>query len=425
MHVGRLIWCAVCVAATTVGLSAPVAADPPPGCDPAVPTTCTIAQLADLLDFRFGATIEDFETTDADYTTTLLREFNSVTPENALKMYTIQPTRGGWQWGPADTVVDFALDNGLEFRSHVLVWSQDQYTPAWVRAISDPVELREVLDEYVTEVLQRYGDRLGRWDVVNEPLATFGTGNSESVFWTLGQEWIGDVFRLARTLAPDAELWINEYGTDWVPGKHEAFLALVRSLVEAGVPIDGVGIQTHRIPNLRLDRATFERQLRDFTALGLEVAITELDVPVPPLDPQALTWQATEYRTAVAACLAVVGCNEVTTWGVTDRYTWLDSLGLFDMPTRPLLFDDDYRPKPAYDAVRALLAEAVLALSAPGPDPSDTTVPVATTPVTAPGVLPATGGRAGDGQLTVMATAFFAAGALVMWSVRRRRPDHR
>jgi endo-1,4-beta-xylanase len=343
-----------------------------PTCEPAVPETCTIADLARTLGLRFGATLEDFEIANAQYTATLGREFTSLTPENALKAYSTQPNRGVWQFAGGDAVVGFAETSGLEVRGHTLVWAKDEYTPSWMTDITDPAELRSVTEAHITEVMGRYVGRIPRWDVVNEPLDTLGTGPSESVFWSLGPEWIGNLFELAHSIDPAAELWINEYGTDWVPGKHEAYLDLVRQLVESGVPIDGVGIQTHRLPGLMLDRAVFEAQLRDFASLGLEVAITELDVPVSPTDPGALTWQAREYRKVVAACLAVAGCSEVTIWGLTDADTWLDSLGTFPTPTRPLLFDSAYQPKPAYVAVRDLMAFAVINGSLPPTgDPSD------------------------------------------------------
>ena len=285
-------------------------------CVPLQPTTCTIGELADQLGIRFGSTLEDFEITDSNYTTVLLREFTAITPENALKWYTNQPSRGQWEFGAGDAVVNFAVESGLDIRGHVPVWSQDAYTPGWVKNITDPVDLLDVTVEHVTKVMTRYADRIDRWDVVNEPLLTFGTSRSASVYWTLGEDWIGNVFRLARTLDPDAELWINEFGSDWVPGKHEAFLALVTRLVENGVPIDGVGVQTHRLPGAVLDQDIFESQLRDFTALNLEVAVTEFDVPVVPGDPNAFSRQAEEYRKVVAACLAVAGCTEITIWGL-------------------------------------------------------------------------------------------------------------
>ena len=326
------------------------------GCDRRDPETCTLRESAPA-GMRIGATLEPAQILDATYTETLTTEFGALTPENALKMYSIQNQRGAWTFAGADAVVGFAQANGLAVRGHTLVWAQDQYTPAWVAAITDPAELQAVTDEYITTVMSRYGGEIPRWDVVNEPLATFGTTRSGSV-WDdlLGPDWIADAFHLAHATDPAAELWINEYATDWMPGKHAAFLALVSDLVADGVPIDGVGLQTHRLSPTGPDPATFEQQLRDFTDLGLDVAITELDVVTNPTDASALTAQAGAYTRIVDACLAVERCVEITTWGITDADTWLDSLGPFPPPTRPLLFDGLFAPKPAYEAMRASLA---------------------------------------------------------------------
>ena len=324
------------------------------GCDRRVAGTCTLREAAAPTGVRIGTTLDPAQIGDALYTSVLHREFGALTPENALKMYSIQNQRGAWTFAGADAVVDHAIANGLEVRGHTLVWSQDQYTPSWVAGITDPVELRAVTDEYIATVVGRYAGRVARWDVVNEPLATYGTVSSGSV-WddVLGAGWIGEAFRAAHRADPDAELWINEYGTDWVPGKHAALLALVAGLLTDGVPVHGVGLQTHRTSTAGPDPATFRRQLQDFTALGLKVAITELDVPTDPRDAGGPAAQAAAYRRIVEACLAVAGCEEVTTWGISDADTWLDSLGIFRTPTRPLLFDEALAAKPAHRAVLA------------------------------------------------------------------------
>jgi len=171
----------------------------------------------------------------------------------------------------------------------------------------------------------------------------------------LGPGWVADAFRAAHAADPAAELWLNEYGTDWVAGKHEALLALVAGLVRDGVPIHGVGIQTHRTSTAGPDVAAFRRQLADFTALGLKVALTEVDVPTDPTDAAGSYTQAGAYGRIAQACLAVPGCVEITTWGLSDADTWLDSLGVFRTPTRPLLFDEALAPKPAYRTVLAVL----------------------------------------------------------------------
>jgi endo-1,4-beta-xylanase len=121
------------------------------------------------------------------------------------------------------------------------------------------------------------------------------------------------------------------------------------------VPIDGVGLQTHRLSTDGPDPSAFRRQLADFTALGVKVAITEVDVPTDPTDAAGPMKQAAAYSRIVGACVAVSGCEEVTTWNLHDGDTWLDSQGLFRTPTRPLLFDESLTPKPAYRTVLAAL----------------------------------------------------------------------
>ena len=341
---------------------ASTAAGTNPSCDPRVPPTCTLRDLATPVGLLVGATAEPDQVAPGPYAATLAREFNAVTPENALKWYTVQPAPGDWQFAAADAVVSFARAHALEVRGHTLVWAQDRYTPAWVQAFEDPDALRALVDEQIRTVMTRYRDHIHRWDVVNEPLAALGTGPSDSVFWrVLGSDWVAEAFRTAHAVDPTAELWLNEYGTDWVPQKHGALVDLVTDLLASGTPVHGIGLQVHRLGVGGPDQATFEAQLRDFTALGLDVAVTELDVPTNPTDPNAFADQANAYERIVAACLAVDRCREITTWGVTDRSTWLDSLGIFPTPTRPLLFDDEFRAKPAYDAVRRLLADRALA----------------------------------------------------------------
>lgn len=365
-------------------VSVPVASAPRgAACAPAQPSSCTLRQLADRAAIRFGATLEPAQIADPDYAATLGREFSSVTAENAMKWYATEPSRGAFDFTGADAVLQFADDHGQVVRGHNLVWAQDAYTPQWVKAISDPAELRAAMEDHIAAVMGRYRGRIQRWDVVNEPLASVGTGPSNSVFQrVLGPGWVGEAFRYAHQVDPDAELWLNEYGTDWVPGKQAALVALLRTLVAEGVPIDGVGFQTHRLSPDGPSPAAFEGQLREVAALGLKVAITELDVPVSPTAPDALDQQAEAYARIVRSCLAVPACEEVTTWGVTDADTWLDALGILPAPTRPLLFDDGFQPKPAYDAVRAVLAA--------GREGATTTTTVSTTATTTtlPGSTP-------------------------------------
>ncbi|MEZ5137987.1 MAG: endo-1,4-beta-xylanase [Acidimicrobiales bacterium] len=207
---------------------------------PTAPRSDPLRALAARAGLRIGATLEPGQIADPQHSGILAREFSSVTPENAMKWYAVEPQRDQVDYAGADAVVAFAEANDLEVRGHNLVWAQDRYTPAWVVALTDPDELRAELAEHVRGLLERYRGRVHRWDVVNEPLETAGTATSGSVFErVLGPSWIADTFRLAHEVDPTAELWLNEYGTDLGPLKHEALLALVRDLLAEGCPSTG------------------------------------------------------------------------------------------------------------------------------------------------------------------------------------------
>ena len=161
----------------------------------------------------------------------------------------------------------------------------------------------------------------------------------------------------------DAELWLNEYAVECLPAKADALVGLVRSLVAPGVPIDGVGLQTHLIADIPIAPGSFGLLVERLRRLGVEVAITEMDVPTGPT--RDSTAQATIYTQITGEC-PEAGCSEITVRGVDDSHTWLDDPGIraalrtltaFPVPCTPLLLDPDYRPKSAYRAVATQLAE--------------------------------------------------------------------
>jgi len=342
---------------------APGPGAPPAGarsaCTPTAPSGCTLRKLASPLHLRLGTTISASRLSDPAYAALLAGQFTSLTPENDFKWYTVQPVQGEWHFENADADLQFATAHHLTLKGHNLVWDQDAYTPAWVEAL-DPTALRAAVATEISTEVGRYKGRVKRWDVVNEPLATFGTGSSNSVFdRELGPGWIAWAFGLAHAADRKAALWLNEYGTDWVPGKFDALVSLVQSLQASGTPIAGVGLETHRLSASGPDVATLVGQMQTLAGLGLKVSLSEVDVPVAPDDPTALASQADAYGRIVGACLQVSACQEITVWGLDDGHTWLDHLGLFPTPTRPLLFDASLQPKSAFDAVRSCLGRAV------------------------------------------------------------------
>ncbi|MBP2479630.1 endo-1,4-beta-xylanase [Crossiella equi] len=283
---------------------------------------------------------------EQDYRGTLTREFDSVTPENEMKWAITEPQRGQYNWGGADAIVNYAQQNGKTVRGHTLVW-HSQY-PNWLNNLSAN-DLRAAVEQRIRTTMTRYKGKIRAWDVVNEVFEEDGR-RRPSIFQTrLGDNWIADAFRLARQVDPSAKLYINDYNTEGNSAKANAMYALARQLKQQGVPIDGVGIQAHLATQYGFPGG-YQDNLRRLAALGLDVAITEADVRIQlPADGGKLAAQANYYKQLWDGCHTVSRCVEFTTWGFTDRHSWVP--GTFPGTGDACLFDRSLRPKPAYRAI--------------------------------------------------------------------------
>ncbi|MEA2157230.1 MAG: endo,4-beta-xylanase [Solirubrobacteraceae bacterium] len=276
-------------------------------------------------------------------------QFSTVTPENEMKWDAVEPSRGDFQFGPADDIVSRARDAHQKVRGHTLVWHAQ--VPGWVKDLSAG-ELRQAMREHIRREMEHFSKDVGVWDVVNEPITDQG-GLRESVFERrLGPGFIEDAFRTARAADANAKLYLNEIGAEGINPKSNRLYQVVSGLKAQGVPIDGVSFQTHA--NLNGLPADMVDNMRRFKALGLDVAITEADVAlkVPPTagDLQA---QAGIYTQIVRNCLAV-DCRSLTFWGFTDGRSWISETQA-GMGAATLL-DASLRPKPAFAAVQQALS---------------------------------------------------------------------
>jgi endo-1,4-beta-xylanase len=279
------------------------------------------------------------------YSTVLDREFNSITPSHEMKWRTIEPTRGTRNFVPGDAIVSYAERRGMEVRGHTLLWHVS--VPPWVSTLAAP-ELRLAVAEHVRETVAHYRGRVRSWDVVNEAVADDGPGLRDSVYLRgLGENFVADAFRLAHEVDPGALLFYNDYGGEGLGAKSDRIYKLVRDLKMNGIPIHGVGLQMHVSARNRPSDASIAANVRRLADLGLWVRITEMDVKsngVWGWQQVRLDAQRAAYRAIVRLCAIESRCDGVTIWGVTDAYTWLTG-------ESPLLFDAQYRPKPAYFGV--------------------------------------------------------------------------
>lgn len=312
---------------------------------------CTLRQAAVQAGVLIGAAFREVdETDDPAYQPALIKDFNSITHEGAMKWAATQPEYGVFNFDRADRMMELAESNGMSVRGHTLVWEQATVdaTPDYVTAITDPQELRMLMADHIRTVVGRYRGRIDAWDVVNEPLDTLGSQVHENIFYQLlGPGYIAEAFELAHEADPDATLFLNEALVSKAGAKFDALLALTADLLDQGIPVHGIGLQGHFLtaaPN----HDELRTNIQKLAALGVVVELTEVDIIVrgPGDEAARLERQRQEYFDMASACLAVEACKRITFWGFTDRHTWIDSF--FGPDLAPLPLDEDYKRKPAY-----------------------------------------------------------------------------
>ncbi|MFG2786764.1 endo-1,4-beta-xylanase [Streptomyces sp. NPDC048419] len=278
-------------------------------------------------------------------------QFNSLTPGNAMKWGTVEPAQGSFNWSEADQIVAFAQAHHQQVRGHTLVWHSQN--PSWLTNGSwTTAQLGSLLRNHISTEVGRYKGEIAAWDVVNEPFDEDGTYRSTLWYDGLGAGYIADALTWAHAADPDAKLYINDYNVEGVNAKSTALYNLVKDLRSRGVPIDGVGLQAHLI--LGQVPSSLQQNIQRFADLGVDVAITELDVRMAlPSDATKLAQQAADYRSVVNACVAVARCAGVTVWGFTDSDSWVPST--FPGYGAATPYDENYAPKPAYSAIAAAL----------------------------------------------------------------------
>jgi len=371
---------------------------PPPSTAPALKTT--LATKYATVNYPVGAAIEPASTTNSD-APILQKHYSSITAENAMKPNSIWPNAPGTSgataqpaaapnYAPADTLANFAFNNGMQLRGHTLLWHGS--APDWFFAgdRSIPANYRgsvqQRLCNYIDNVMRHFPN-VYAWDVVNE-VAT-DTANATNPYRTNspwydaysvgglnGGDYVKDAFTCAAATraaigrtSVDMKLMINDYNTE-LAGKRANVIAIVRDLQMAGVPIDGVGHQFHLQLGADVTEVTNAFIAVEGLPGNLVNHVTELDVSIymdpgtcfsqrtiPPCladygaSPPAsvLNGQARLYRSLFNA-FNRPSVTSITTWGIADNHTWLNSFPV-TRTNRPLLFDTAGDPKAAFWAV--------------------------------------------------------------------------
>jgi endo-1,4-beta-xylanase len=312
-----------------------------------------LADLAHRHGRYFGSATDNPELADSAYTKILGNEFDMITPGNGMKWESTEPQQGVFDWSKGDEIVNLARADHQKVRAHTLVWHSQ--LPAWLTSRGwTAAELRAVLKKHITAEVRHYRGKVYSWDVVNEAFNEDGTYRDTIWYKTLGPGYIADALRWAHEADPHAKLYLNDYNIEAVGPKSDAYYNLAKQLKAEHVPLDGIGLQAHLALQYGYP-ATIEDNLRRFSRLGLDTALTEVDVRMQlPATDDKLAEQATWYGDLTRACLAVRHCVGVTIWDFTDKYSWIPAV--FSGEGAALPWDEQLRPKPAYQALRDALA---------------------------------------------------------------------
>jgi endo-1,4-beta-xylanase len=297
----------------------------------------------------------------------ILKHFESVTAENAMKMGPIHPQEDVFNWQGADVIVDFAQQNNLKLRGHTLCWHRQ--VPNWLfkdengALVSKEILLRR-LKEHIEAVVGRYKGKVYAWDVVNEAIEDNDAKFYRESPWyqICGDEYIAKAFEYAHAADPNALLFYNDYNTE-SPGKRERIYKMLKDLLDKNVPVHGVGLQGHWSIYGPAE-TELRKSIEIFSSLSLQIQITELDVSVYPAESttrdrypeeadvftaEMEARQAEQYKMAFEVFRAYKDkISAVTFWNVSDKSSWLDNFPVRGRKNYPLLFDQQLKPKKAY-----------------------------------------------------------------------------
>jgi endo-1,4-beta-xylanase len=317
--------------------------------------------------FPIGVAVSARDIKDPQEIALILTQFNSLTPENAMKMGPIHPEENRYNWRDADSIVAFAQAHGLKVRGHNLCWHEQ--TPKWLfRDTAGNLVTKEILlkrlRDHITTVVKRYKGKIYAWDVINEAVDDDSTKFLRNSLWyqVCGYDFIIKAFEYAHEADPDAILFYNDYNTER-PEKRERVYRLLKMLVEAKVPINAVGIQAHW-SIYEPDQKNLVETIKEFSSLGLKIQITELDISIYPWEknrrslrasdsdaytPDLEKKQTDQYAMVFNICRQYKDViTGVTFWNISDKHTWLDEYPVLGRKNYPLLFDQNFLPKKAY-----------------------------------------------------------------------------
>ena len=305
--------------------------------------------------------------------------FNSIVAENCMKSMFLQPKEGEFFFDEADKFVTLGEENNMFIIGHCLIWHSQ--APNWFFTDDKGNDVsREVLIErmrnHITTIVTRYKGRIHGWDVVNESILDDGSWRQSKFYTIIGEEFMDLAFQFAHAADPDAELYYNDYN-EWHVGKRGTIVKMIKSFQEKGIRIDAIGMQGHigmNYPSLE----EYQQTIDDYTATGVKVMVTELDMSALPnprqnvganiADVEAYRQEVNPYTESLPDSVAATWTQRfedyfalfldnqdkitrVTMWGVSDGDSWKNDFPMRGRTDYPLLFDREYNAKPIVDRI--------------------------------------------------------------------------
>ncbi|HTL66806.1 MAG TPA: endo-1,4-beta-xylanase [Lacunisphaera sp.] len=312
----------------------------------------------------------------------IARQFNCLTADNEMMPAMLVDDAGHYDFTRGDIIARFAHDHGMPFFGQMLVWHHITRDWLFKDAAGQPLPRDQALQNlraYIQTVAGHYRGQVKAWNVVNEAISDDDAQylRDTPARRAIGDDFIAKAFAFAHEADPAAELYYNDYNIE-LPAKRAKALRLLRSLRDAGVRVDAVGIQGHWHLEWP-ETSVIVDAIREFHAAGFPVMITELDVDVLPRTvsgadlvaveegpnpyphglPAAMQQRlAARYREIFEALLTPPGVTMITFWGPDDAHSWLNDFPVKHRTNYPLLFDRQSEPKPALFAVAEVLAAA-------------------------------------------------------------------
>lgn len=293
---------------------------------------------------------------DVNYSKLASEQFNSVTAENAFKAEYLAPAEGFYDFREADSIVVFAKRNNQRVHGHTLIWHQQ--IPNWIKEFNGTSNDWELLYKiYIQTVVLHFKDKVAAWDVVNEAVNEDGTLRSSIWKEKIGNTYIEKAFKYVQEVDNNVLLFYNDYNLESNTTKRNAVIQLLNNLKLKGIKVNGIGMQMH-VSIVSPEMSQIATAIKQVTDNHYQLHLSELDVSVNPNSNDILLTNNLANKQASLLAGIVQLYNQIETkyqygitfWGITDRYSWIRSY--YNRIDFPLLYDDNYLPKPAYCAVK-------------------------------------------------------------------------